>query len=101
MFSISFAVLEQRARGRRLLLAPDQVGLGDALGLHDLVQEITHVTRQDDVLDADLAYLGAGRGGASGDVRANLGVDGVTRSQNLIERARRDGLADGELDQPV
>ena len=101
MSSISFAVFEQRARRRRLLLAADQVRLGDPLGLDDLVQKLAHVARQDHVLDADLADLGAEIRRSGGYELAHLPVDGVAGGQDLVERARRDRLADRELHEPV
>src|SRR5215470_2517379 len=46
--------VEQGPRRRRLLLTLDKVGLGRPLRLHDLVQQLANVARQDHVLDADL-----------------------------------------------
>ena len=93
--------VEQRACRRRLLLPADEVGFRHPLGLDDLVQQLAHVAGQDDVLDADLADLGTEGSRTLGNERAHLQVDGVARSEDLIQRAGRHRLAYGELDEAV
>lgn len=71
-----------------LLTTTDHVGLRQLLRLHDTVEDVAHLARQDHVLDAHAEHLDAERLDATTHVREDLRVQRRLVAEQLVERLR-------------
>src|SRR5688572_25973615 len=89
--------VQQRTGGVGLLATTDHVGLGRLLRLHDAIEDLLHLARQDHVLDAHAEHLDAQLGHSAAHVAEDVGVERGLVAEQFVQRLGGDRLTQAVL----